>query len=443
VVPRHPTGVAWFLILLFTVAPYLRSGDKPMFLLDIATRHFTLFGWTFLPTDTLPLALFMIAVFVGIFLMTALLGRVWCGWACPQTVYLEFVYRPIERLLEGAPGRKSGGLLRGSPAAKPVKFLAYLIVSMLLAHTFLAWFVGVDRLLLWVRGSPLDHPVGFMVMAATTGLMLFDFGYFREYTCIVACPYGRLQSVLLDQNSLIITYDRKRGEPRGKKSADAEVGDCVDCEMCVTTCPTGIDIRNGLQMECIGCAQCIDACDAVMTKLKRPRGLIRYSSQAAVEGASRRLLRPRVIIYPMILIAVLSGFFLALGSREPADVTVLRGLGRPFTEMTAGEISNPVRIKIVNRTEHPVTYLVSAVEPGVRVISETDPILIAGGKSATIAASIIAPGSAFDSGSKDMTLRISDGKAFTQDRKYKLLGPGTVRRESGEGAKPEHEERPR
>jgi polyferredoxin len=196
-------------------------------------------------------------------------------------------------------------------------------------------------------------------------------------------------------------------------------------------------------MECIGCAQCIDACDAVMTKLKRPRGLIRYSSQAAVEGASRRLLRPRVIIYPMILIAVLSGFFLALRSREPADVTVLRGLGRPFTEMTAGEISNPVRIKIVNRTEHPVTYLVSAVEPGIRIISETDPILIAGGKSATIAASIIAPGSAFDSGSKDMTLRITDGKDFTQDRKYKLLGPGTVRRESGEGAKPEHEERPR
>lgn len=361
----------------------------------------------------------------------------------PQTVYLEFVYRPIERLLEGVPGRKEGGLLRGNAAAKPLKFLIYLVVSMFLAHTFLAWFVGVDTLLLWIRGSPADHPVGFVVMAATTGLMLFDFGFFREYTCIVACPYGRFQSVLLDRDSLIITYDTKRGEPRGKVRKGVETGDCVDCGMCVTTCPTGIDIREGLQMECIGCAQCIDACDAVMSKLKRPLGLIRYSSQAVVEGTRRHMLRPRVVIYPILLAVVLTAFFFVLRSKGPADVTVLRGLGRPFTEIAAGEISNPVRIKIVNRTDHAATYLVSVTDPSIRIVSETDPIRIEGGKSATIAAAIIAPGSAFMSGGKDIMLRITDGTGFTKDRRYRLLGPGSMRHEGGDdhsgGRADEHE----
>lgn len=429
--------VAWLLILLFTTAPYLKSGGKPLFLLDIASRRFTLFGRTFLPTDTVLLALFVVGVFVAIFLLTSLFGRVWCGWACPQTVYMEFVYRPIERLFEGAPGRRRRSALASSPAARPLKFLAYLAVSAFLAHTFLAWFVGIDQLLVWVRGSPLDHPAGFLVMAATTALMLFDFGYFREQMCIVACPYGRFQSVLLDRSSLVVSYDPRRGEPRGKRGpkpaaapgadpAAFTAGDCVDCGLCVATCPTGIDIRNGLQMECINCAQCIDACDAVMTKLKRPRGLIRYSSQAAIAGESRRFIRPRVLIYPAVLLIIAAAFIFALGTKGTADITVLRGLGRPFTELPGHEISNPLRVKIVNRADAPATFLIDSPEPSIRIASETDPIVIEPGKSATVAAAIIAPAAAFKDGALATRVRIS-GPGFQREIPYRMMGPATQR----------------
>jgi cytochrome c oxidase accessory protein FixG len=203
-------------------------------------------------------------------------------------------------------------------------------------------------------------------------------------------------------------------------------GDCVDCGLCVTTCPTGIDIRDGLQMECINCAQCIDACDAVMTKLKRPKGLIRYSSQAAVGGEKWRLLRPRVVIYPAILLVIGTLFLIVLASQVAADVTVLRGLGKPFNEMPGGEIANQVRIKIVNRTDHAHTYTIASGERGVRIVSETDPIRIEGGKSATIAAEVIVPGSAIVGGWHTATLRIADDAGFTRDVQYRVLGPGTL-----------------
>jgi cytochrome c oxidase accessory protein FixG len=266
-------------------------------------------------------------------------------------------------------------------------------------------------------------------MACTTGLMLFDFGYFREQVCIVACPYGRFQAALLDRESLIVSYDTSRGEPRGKarKPAPGEParGDCVDCGLCVATCPTGIDIRQGLQMECIGCAQCIDACDAVMTKIQRPKGLIRYSSQSAMAGQKRHLIRPRIIIYPVILLAVLVALILALRAKGPADITVLRGLGRPFTELPGAEISNPIRIKIVNRTEEPVTYALTTAAPGIRIVS--DPIRVEGNRSATVPAQIIAPLSAFQRGACEARLRITGGPAFAEEVTYRLMGPGDHR----------------
>jgi cytochrome c oxidase accessory protein FixG len=441
-------AVAWLLIALFTLAPYLRSDGRPLFLLDITARQFTILGRTFLPTDTLLLALFMVGVFITIFLLTALFGRVWCGWACPQTVYMEFVYRPIERFFDGAPGRVNRGALVGTPAAKVLKFVAFLLVSMFLAHTFLAWFVGVDRLLLWVRSSPVEHPLGFAIMAGVTSLMLFDFGYFREQTCLVACPYGRFQAALIDRDSLLISYDRRRGEPRGKPrpsrrqqsaeddrggqdeelahlslEAQTRRGDCVDCGLCVATCPTGIDIRQGVQMECIGCAQCIDACDAVMTKLKRPIGLIRYSSQSAIALESRRLIRPRVVIYPLILLIVTAAFLIVLGLQAPANVTLLRGLGRPFTELSGGEVSNQIRLKIVNRTEQARTYLLATDDARLRVVSETDPIRIEGGKTATITAAVIAPADAFEGSAHVTRLTVSDDAGFRRTLSYRMLGP--------------------
>ena len=422
--------VAIALIVLFTVLPHLRHNGRPLFLLDIVHREFTLFGKVFLPTDTLLLALLLLMLFLTVFLVTALFGRVWCGWACPQTVYMEFVYRPIERLFEGAPGKRRPTRYRG--LRKAGKLLAYLLVSAFLAHTFLAYFVGTDNLRVWITGSPHDHPVAFLVMGATTGLMLFDFGYFREQVCIVACPYARFQSALLDRDSLIVTYDRKRGEPRGrlKKPAAGEsiplpqLGDCVDCTLCVQTCPTGIDIRDGLQLECIGCAQCIDACDAVMTKLERPKGLIRYSSERSVEEGRRRVIRPRVIIYPLILTALGVVFLATLSGKGDAEFILLRERGLPFQTMSSGAVANQMRVRLTNRTPEQASYTVSLPdEPGLVLQADANPIVAGPGEQVSQRVLIVADPSYFDRSPKTVTVRVSDGAGFSMDKPFILHGP--------------------
>jgi len=425
---RRRRIVAYVLIVLFSALPYMRIAGKPPILLDIAAREFTFFGITFYPTDTLPLAFFVIGVFVTIFLLTAILGRVWCGWACPQTVYLEFIYRPIERFFEGKPGRKKKvGVWR-----KPAKLIVYLFVSMFLAHTFLAYFVGIDKLLLWVRSSPIDHPTAFLVMGATTFLMMFDFAFFREQMCLIACPYGRFQSVMLDRQSLIVSYDANRGEPRGKaqkKNANTDlslpvVGDCVDCGLCVRTCPTGIDIRDGLQMECVTCAQCIDACDAVMTKLGRPQGLIRYTSQAALEGEKFRLLRPRVMIYPLLLAFVLTALGFTVGGREPAETHVLRGYGAPFIVLPDGSVSNQLRVTVRNRTDIDHTYTVTLVDaPRGRIEAADNPFSVDPGKLGESSMTIIVPADSIAQGKRDVHLLITSDAGFETKRAYRLLGP--------------------
>jgi cytochrome c oxidase accessory protein FixG len=399
-------AVAWLLILVFTALPHLKIDGRPAVLLDIVHRRFTLFGRTFLPTDTLLLALLLVGIGLTIFLVTALFGRLWCGWACPQTVYLEFVYRPLERLFEGTPGHPKKGFLQTSGLGGALKYAAYSIISVALAHTFLSYFVGFDNLVTWVTSSPTKHPVGFGVVVLVTLAMMFDFSYFREQTCIVACPYGRFQSVLLDRQSLIITYDAKRGEPRGKKTREeglslpvidggssARTGDCIDCRMCVNTCPTGIDIRNGLQLECVGCAQCIDACDAIMEKIARPRGLIRYSSQAAVAGEKTRILRARVFVYPAVLSVVATLFLLVLSRADAADVNVLRGLGAPFTRVNEATIGNQIRVKIANRRDTSSTYRVEATGTmsvaDVSALVETPPTPVAPGESTMIPALVV------------------------------------------------------
>jgi cytochrome c oxidase accessory protein FixG len=446
--------VAYFLIAIFTVIPHIRMGGKPLVLLDVVHREFTFFGQTFLPTDTVLLALILIGTIVTIFLVTALFGRAWCGYACPQTVYMEFVYRPLERLLDGTAG-KGGTAGRKATALRTVaRYGVYLLVSMFLAHTFLAYFVGVDALRRWIFQSPFEHPTSFLVMAVTTALMMFDFCYFREQTCIVACPYGRLQSVLLDRDSLIVSYDPRRGEPRGKGSpaggdgstatvdpaAEAPEkstgrGDCIDCGLCVTTCPTGIDIRDGLKMECIGCAQCIDACDAVMDRLRRPRGLVRYSSQARIAGLPGRLARARVFVYPVVLVAVFSLFVVVLLGKQDADVTLLRGFGVPFVLLENGVVSNQARLKITNRGSDPSSYRVEAVDDlPLELKLDEDPISVDPGESVTRGLRIEAPVSILENGRRDVRLRITDGANFTEDVTYRLLGPADSSRASGKEA---------
>jgi cytochrome c oxidase accessory protein FixG len=414
---------AYALIVVFTALPWIKINGVQSILLNIPKREFTFFGATFLPTDTLLLALFLGAVFVTVFLITALFGRLWCGWGCPQTVYMEFVYRPLERLFDGSPDARRRGKPGAAGVRKVLKYAAFLLVSLYLAHTFLGYFVPVEELFRWIRQSPVEHPTAFVVMAATTGLMMFDFSFFREQTCIVACPYGRFQSVLLDRSSLIIGYDAKRGEPRGPIRSK-EAGDCIDCSLCVVTCPTGIDIRDGLQMECIGCAQCIDACDSVMKKIGRAPGLIRYSSQEAMATGRRKLFRPRVVLYPLLLVVILGLFGAVVAARATADVTLLRAGAVPYRTLDSGEVANDVRVKIVNRSDRQQAYHVgvSGIE-GARVHAD-DPLLrLDAAETAVAVVSIMVPAQSFNRGRATVTIQVRDDDEFSRDLRYRLQGP--------------------
>lgn len=437
---RRRLVLGWALIAFFVALPIIRIGGRPAVLLDVVRREFALFGLTFYPTDTLYLLLLAVGTLLTVVLATALLGRVWCGWACPQTVYLEFVFRPIERWIEGKEHvrqRRDGGPWTFDKAwRKAAKWALYGLIALGLAHTFVAYFVGWDQLLRWMMGPPTEHWGVFVLMAGTTGLILFDFGIFREQMCTIACPYARMQSVLLDPDSLIVSYDPTRGEPRARRSKKKiqqeeaglipALGDCIDCFACVRTCPTGIDIRDGLQMECITCTQCIDACDSIMDAIGKPRGLIRYTSERELEGKRTRWLRPRTALYAVLLLAVSTVFTVGLVTREAYDVGVTRAVGEPYTELPSGEIANRLRFRVRNQTASPASFEIAAVEPAgasVRVVG-VSPIALDPQELARVEAWIVVPREAFaGSGQQPGTfeLRFSDGT--TETLTFTLLGP--------------------
>ncbi len=417
--------VGWFLIALFTLLPHLRWNGRPLVLLDLPARQFTLLGTTFLPTDALFLALAVILIFLGIFLITALFGRVWCGWGCPQTVYMELVYRPIERLFEGR-NRGAEERIRQAPWRTLLKWVCFVLVSAFLAHTFLAYFVGTDNLRQWMTRSPLEHPGAFALMASVTLLMLVDFGFMREQVCLLMCPYGRLQSALLDRSSLIIGYDRKRGEPRGKlggRNAQGEPhGDCVACGLCVETCPTGIDIRDGLQMECIGCAQCIDACDAVMERVGKKKGLIRYSSQEAMETGQRKLMRARVILYPLLMLAFGAGAGFLLLGRHDLDVSFLRARQAPFQRLEDGRIGSRLEFAVTNRTRETGTWSIQVAD-GLALAGSPETITLDPLERQIVLLRLAVPEERFERGRTEVTLDFVGPEGRTRRITHPVIGP--------------------
>lgn len=433
---RRRRLVGYSLIALFVTLPLIEIDGRQALLIDLARRELVAFGAVFRPTDGYMLMLLGIAIVSAVFLVTALAGRVWCGWGCPQTVYLELVFRPIERLLEGTPAQQTK--LARFHWRRIVKWSVFAVIAFGVANVFLAYFVGTAQLSHWVFHSPAEHLTGFAIVLGVWALMLFDFAWFREQTCMVACPYGRLQSVLLDRQSLIVGYDARRGEPRGQRKKLAVVGesapaaargDCVDCSACVAVCPTGIDIRNGLQMECIGCAQCIDACDNVMDKLSKPRGLIGYTSQARLAaspgGVKRSWLRVRTIVYPALL--VLAGGLLVIGVAEkaPVDVAVERISGPLFYELPDGGISSQARVRIENASDQPHHYTIYLTDAQLKLRSQAR-WEVAAREHVTVPVLIDVPRDGFEAGKRRVTLQIADDQGFHSVVDLTLIGPATA-----------------
>ncbi len=347
-----------FLLFVFLVVPWTNYQGEQSIFLDIIKKRFVFFGHTFFSHDG-PLLFFLLALVVfTIVFFTAVLGRVWCGWACPQTVFIDFVYRRIEEWIEGnhLMRRKLGqeDWSFKKVLKKVIKWCLFFLVSSHIAHSFTAYFVGAKSLVWLTMESPMEHWGLFLWVQIFTILMMINFGWFREQFCLIVCPYGRLQSTLMDKNSLAIMYDTHRGEPRKKRGIKDQAGDCIDCLRCVNVCPTGIDIRNGLQMECIACTACIDVCDEVMVKIKKPVGLIRYSSEAELSGEKRRSINLRTLVYASVLVVLITGLVTALSLRSDVDVKIVRAIEAPYSFVGDGEIINHFRIHVTNQTSESI-----------------------------------------------------------------------------------------
>jgi len=389
VYPKKPKGkfynmrtyVSWILLLVFFSGPFISISGRPLLLLNFFERKFIILGVAFWPQDFYLFLLAMITFVVFIVLFTAVFGRVWCGWACPQTIFLEMVYRKIEYLIEGdaRQQRKLNQMPMNAEKffKKLLKQSIFAGIAFSIGNIFMAYIVGKDEWFNIISSSPATHLSGFIAVLFFSGIFYFVFAYFREQACVIVCPYGRFQSVLLDKSSIVVSYDFVRGEKRGKlskkKPPAPDQGDCVDCNQCVEVCPTGIDIRHGTQLECVNCTACIDACNSVMDKVNKPRGLIRYSSYNAIAENVKKLITPRIMGYSAVLVLLITILSTLLITRSPIDVTILRTPGTLYTTQLNGNISNIYSIEIVNKTFDPMDIKI-------KLDSKEGKLSLAGGK---------------------------------------------------------------
>jgi polyferredoxin len=473
VYPKKPEGrfynartyLSWLLLALLFGMPFIKVGGEPLLLFNVLERKFILFGILFMPQDFHLFGFAMITLVVFIILFTVVFGRLFCGWVCPQTIFMEMVFRKIEYWIEGDANAQRR--LNQSPwttekmIKKVGKQAIFFVIAVLVANTFLAYIIGIDEVIKIATEPVSMHLSGFIAMLLFSAAFYFVFSYMREQVCIAICPYGRLQGVLLDRNSIVIAYDFVRGEPRGKLQkaprekpavkdnpvegienmvkagaeelqADGsaavttmkrELGDCIDCKLCVQVCPTGIDIRNGTQLECVNCTACIDACDQVMDKISRPRGLIRYDSYAGIAEKRKKIFTPRVIAYTVVLAILLIANVLLLSSRTDVEAVILRTPGMLYQEVDENTLSNLYNYQVVNKTKEtlPLEFRLASESGRIKLVGSVPEIKP--GEVIKGAFFIEMDKKALKSRKNDIVIQVYSGEKMVDRVKTGFLGP--------------------
>lgn len=387
--PKRPAGklynyrgaLAMFLLLFFFTAPFITFRGEPFMLLNVLERKFVILGQVFWPQDFHLIVLSIIALLVFIILFTVNFGRIFCGWACPQTVFMEFVFRQVEYLIEGDNHKQKK--LDKQPLnfekfwKKGLKHIVFFLLAFWVVNTIAAYLVGGEKLGAMIKAGPAFHTTTFMVVVLFSAAFYGIYAFFREQVCIIVCPYGRLQGVLLDDQSIIVAYDYKRGEPRtpfnpAENFTDKDKGHCIDCSSCVVVCPTGIDIRNGTQLECINCTACIDACNRVMDRVKLPRNLVRFDSEKSISTGLQKYINARSIAYTIFLTLILMVTTLMFLLRGDIEATVLRMPGSIYQEYGPDSYANIYKIQVVNKTRRdmPVELHLSSIEGEIMIIGQ-------------------------------------------------------------------------
>lgn len=399
VFPKKPSGrytkwrtyVSWVLLAILVILPFIKlPNGNPIFKFNVPKGEFIIFGFPFFTSDFFLLAIGMIAAIVFIVLFTVVYGRIFCGWVCPQTIFMEHVFRKIEYMIEG--DRPKQMKLANQPwdeekiRKRLLKWVIFGLISFFIANIFFSYIIGIDALVDLIKEGPVKNLSTFIGLIIFTGLFYFVFAWFREQVCTLVCPYGRLQGVLIDKKTIIVAYDFKRGERtagrakfrKGEDRIAAGKGDCIDCKQCVVVCPTGIDIRNGTQLECVNCTACIDACDEVMDKINLPRGLIRYASEENIETGKKFKFTTRMFAYTVVLLAIVTAINVFLFNRNQVEVKFLHVPGRNY-RMEGNSVSNLYQYTLYNKTngELKVRFALKSHKDGtIRVVSGPSPVIL-------------------------------------------------------------------